>query len=97
MRQVNHLTIVERNEKIKMQKNMRYMPSPLQLEILDLISQGFKQKEIEYRFGYSTAVIKDCLRKVAWKLGTKNSCHSVRMAVELGYLPQQIEIVKIEE
>lgn len=60
--------------------------SPREIEVLDLISQGYTDKEIGQQLFLSPDTIKSHRKKVIRKLNCRNAVDMVRKAIELQIL-----------
>lgn len=58
--------------------------SPRQLEVLQLVASGLRNKQIAYELGLSEKTIKMHRGLAMDKLGSKNSADMIRLAVEAG-------------
>lgn len=61
--------------------------TPREIEIMELVAQGCCNREIGERFFLSENTIKTHRRRIAGRLGARNSYHALALALRLGYLP----------
>lgn len=61
-----------------------------ELDILDLISHGYTNREIGRKFGYAEDTIKQYSQRIIRKLGAKNRVHAIRRGFEHGILVNEV-------
>jgi DNA-binding NarL/FixJ family response regulator len=62
--------------------------SPRELEVLTLIAEGAKVSEVATKLFMSASTVKTHIGKVYSKLGAHNRASAVRIAIDLGLIPQ---------
>jgi len=61
-------------------------PTPRQLEVLDLVRNGLRNKEIAARLGISEATVNYHIKILGEKLDAKDKAHAVAIALRRGFL-----------
>ena len=60
-------------------------------EVLELVSMGHSSKDIAIKLGIGTRTVDSHRQGILTKYGVKNSEHAVRVAIECGDLPINIQ------
>lgn len=64
--------------------------TPVEMETLDLIRQGYSNTEISERLGMSPEAIKSRVKRILYKLGARDRTNAVEIAWQIGLCQREM-------